>query len=202
MKVQIQEHINNSIETKTKLLQSSIIENIERSSKILVNALKNNKKILLCGNGGSAADAQHIAAELIIRFRSSNERSALPAISLSTDTSVLTACGNDYGFEFIFSRQIEGIGNEGDVLVAISTSGNSLNIIKAIEKAFEKKLKIIFLTGGNGGKILKEYHNYIDSYVCVPSYDTARIQESHIMIGHIFCEIIENELFYPDSTKI
>ncbi len=190
----IKSQLNESILTKQKMLEHCLNE-IEKSGQILVDALTSNHKILLCGNGGSAADAQHIAAELIIRYKSSNERRALPAISLATDTSVLTACGNDYGFDYIFSRQIEGLGNEGDVLIAISTSGNSPNIINAIRTAYEKKLKIIVLTGGNGGKIQKEMSNLVDVIVKVPSNITARIQECHILVGHIFCEYIEKYLF-------
>jgi D-sedoheptulose 7-phosphate isomerase len=190
----IEKQIQESINTKQKLLEQSISE-IEKAGKILVEALKNNHKILLCGNGGSAADAQHIAAELIIRYKSSNERKALPAISLATDTSVLTACGNDYGYDYIFSRQIEGLGNKGDILIAISTSGNSSNIIQAIKSAVYKEMKIIVLTGSDGGKIRKEWNNHIDVIIQVPSNVTARIQECHILIGHIFCEYIEKYLF-------
>lgn len=190
----IQKNILESIETKQEVLKQCISD-IEKAGSILVDALKSNKKILLCGNGGSAADAQHIAAELIIRYKSSNERKSIPAISLATDTSVLTACSNDYGYDFIFSRQIEGIGIEGDVLIAISTSGNSPNIIKAVESAKNKNMKVIVLTGGNGGKIKKEMQSYVDVMIIVPSNITARIQESHILIGHIFCEYIEKYLF-------
>ncbi len=190
----IRSQILESIETKQKLL-TECIDEIEKASTILVNCLKNKNKILLCGNGGSAADAQHIAAELIIRYKSSNERSAIPAISLSTDTSVLTACGNDYGFDYIFSRQIEGLGFEGDALIAISTSGNSTNVIHAIKTAKSKNLKIIVLTGQDGGRLAKEMLSYIDVIIKVPSKVTARIQESHILIGHIFCENIEKNLF-------
>lgn len=190
----IKSQILESIETKQKLL-TECIDDIEKASTILVNCLKNKNKILLCGNGGSAADAQHIAAELIIRYKSSNERSAIPAISLSTDTSVLTACGNDYGFDYIFSRQIEGLGVEGDALIAISTSGNSTNVIHAIKIAKSKNLKIIVLTGQDGGIMAKEMLSYIDVIIKVPSNVTARIQESHILIGHIFCENIEKNLF-------
>ncbi|MCX7809356.1 MAG: D-sedoheptulose 7-phosphate isomerase [Leptospiraceae bacterium] len=190
----IKSQINESILTKQELLNQCLDE-IEKSGQILVEALNSNHKILLCGNGGSAADAQHIAAELIIRYKSSNERRSLPAISLATDTSVLTACGNDYGYDYVFSRQIEGLGNEGDVLIAISTSGNSPNIVNAIRTAYEKKLKIIALTGANGGKIQKELSNIVDVIIKVPSNITARIQECHILLGHIFCEYIEKYMF-------
>ncbi len=195
----IKSQIEESIHTK-KLLLTNCIESIEKASNILVNALKENHKILLCGNGGSAADAQHIAAELIIRYKSESERISLPAISLATDTSVLTACGNDYGFDYLFSRQIQGIANKGDVLIAISTSGNSKNIIQAIYEAKNKEMKIIVLTGSTGGKIKKELSSIIDVIIQVPSDITARIQECHILIGHIFCEYIEKELFYKNVT--
>jgi len=147
------------------------------------------KKILFCGNGGSAADAQHLAAEFSGRFY--KDRKALPAEALHCNTSYLTAVGNDYGFEFVYSRLIEGIGDAGDVLVGISTSGNSLNIINAFTVAKDKKMKVIAFTGKSGG-IMKDN---CDILVNVPSFDTPRIQESHILIGHIICEKVESNLF-------
>ncbi|BCD67619.1 D-sedoheptulose 7-phosphate isomerase [Nitratiruptor sp. YY09-18] len=158
---------------------------IYTASVICIEALKNQKKIMLCGNGGSAADAQHIAAELVGRFK--NERRALPAIALTTDTSALTAIANDYDFSEVFSRQVEALAYAGDVLIAISTSGESENVIKAVEAAKIKGCKIIGLLGKDGG-MLKDM---CDAVMVVPVYDTARIQEMHILIGHILCSLID-----------
>ena len=166
--------------TTTKLLPL-----VEKAGKLCLNALKNNKKILIAGNGGSAADAQHFSAELTGRFK--KERISLPAIAITTDTSALTAISNDYGYEYVFSRQLEGLGNEGDVFIGISTSGNSQNIINAINKAKEKNIKIITLTGKNGGKM----KNLGDINIIIPSNDTPRIQEMHIMVLHMICELID-----------
>ena len=148
-------------------------------------AILHGRKILLAGNGGSAADAQHIAAEFVGRFV--KERRALAAIALTTDTSALTAIANDYGFESIFSRQIEALGRENDVFIAISTSGNSPNIVRAVQAATEKGMKIIILSGKNGGILRGQGHVHI----IVPSDITARIQEMHILIGHIICEAVD-----------
>lgn len=158
---------------------------------LIKEAYKNGKKVLLCGNGGSAADCQHIATELMIRLSHDVKRPALPAIALTTDTSNLTAGGNDIGFENVFARSIEGLGNEGDVLIAISTSGNSGNIIKAVEKAHEKKMNVIGFLGGSGGKL----KGFVDLPVIIPSNNTQRIQEGHITIAHIICELVERELY-------
>jgi len=159
---------------------------IEKAGELCMSTLKNGGKILLCGNGGSAADAQHIAAELSGRFK--KERKALAGIALTTDTSALTAIGNDYGFEYIFSRQVEAMGKKDDVLIAISTSGNSKNVIKAIGSAREIGMKVITLIGKDGG----EMKNLGDINIIVPSNNTPRIQEMHIMIGHMICNFIDN----------
>ena len=164
-----------------KKLQSSFLKII----KICLKSLKRKKKILFFGNGGSASDAQHLATELTVRF--SKDRRAIPAISLVTDTSALTAVGNDYGFDKIFERQVEALANGGDILIGISTSGNSDNVLKAIEKGKELGCITIGFLGKDGGK-LKEICNYS---IIVPSTTTARIQEMHIMIGHIVCEYID-----------
>lgn len=161
-------------------------EKIKQSCQKAVFTLKNGGKILLCGNGGSAADAQHIAAELTGRYK--KERNSLPAIALTTDTSALTAIGNDYGYEFVFSRQLSGVGQKGDLLIAISTSGNSKNILKAIEVAKEKGIFIIGLSGKDGGKMSE----VCDINLIIPSNDTPRIQEMHILIGHIICQAIDD----------
>lgn len=151
-------------------------------------ALEKGRKILICGNGGSAADSQHMAAEFVGRFV--KERQSLPALALTVDTSLLTAVGNDYGFDCVFSRQVEGLGQEGDVLIAISTSGNSANVVKAVKTAKEKGIYVIALTGENGGILAKES----DLCLAVPSQVTARIQEMHIMINHMICEIAEADI--------
>ncbi len=154
---------------------------------IVTEALQRGNKVLLCGNGGSAADAQHIAAELTGRFK--KERHPLPGIALTTDTSALTAIGNDYGFDQIFSRQVAALAKEGDVVIGISTSGNSLNVIYALETAKEMGSKAIGLSGKGGGKM----EDVCDINIIVPSDDTARIQEMHILIGHILCQLVDNE---------
>ena len=151
-------------------------------------ALEKGRKILTCGNGGSAADSQHMAAEFVGRFV--KERQSLPALALTVDTSLLTAVGNDYGFDCVFSRQVEGLGQEGDVLIAISTSGNSANVVKAVKTAKEKGIYVIALTGENGGILAKES----DLCLAVPSQVTARIQEMHIMIIHMICEVAEADI--------
>jgi len=161
---------------------------VKDCAALLLETFKNGNKVLLCGNGGSAADAQHIAAEFVGRYES--ERIALPAISLTTDTSALTALANDYDFERIFARQVDALASSGDVLVAISTSGNSLNVIAAVMKAREKGCRVIGLTGAKGKKLA----SLCDACVMVPSERTARIQEAHITVAHIWCEIIDAAL--------
>lgn len=187
--------IRDSIETKKLLVPSEI----RATAEVLITALKNKHKILICGNGGSASQAQHFAAELVGRFE--KERIALPAIALTTDTSILTAVGNDYGFEKVFSRQVEALGQQGDVLITLSTSGNSKNIIAAIEAALNKKLEVINLLGKDGGIIAKfDWESELISAtetqnIIVRSNNTARIQEAHLLIIHILCKLIEEELF-------
>jgi len=161
------------------------LENIRRCGEMIWSALKNGNKVLLCGNGGSAADAQHIAAEFVGRYE--KERVAYPSIALTTDTSALTAIGNDYGYERVFARQVEALANNGDVLVAISTSGNSPNVIAAIEAAREKGCVVIGMTGPTGGKM----RDLCDALFAVPADRTARIQEAHITIGHLWCEYVD-----------
>ena len=152
---------------------------------------KNHKKILICGNGGSAADAQHLAAEMVIRLSHDIERPGLPAISLATDSSILSAGGNDIGFDNIFARQVEALGHPEDILLAISTSGNSPNILNALEMAREKELKSVGLLGNRGGKC----RELVNIPIIIPSSNTQRIQEAHITLGHIIIELIERELF-------
>ncbi|WP_018085581.1 D-sedoheptulose 7-phosphate isomerase [Desulfurispora thermophila] len=161
---------------------------IEQFAKLMAKTLASGCKILLCGNGGSAADAQHIAGELVGRFL--KERSPLPALALSVNSSVLTAIGNDYDFREVFARQVAALGCPGDLLVAISTSGNSPNVLRASEVAREKGMKIVGLTGGEGGKL----KGLCDLCINIPSKSTPRIQEIHILIGHIVCQLVEEAL--------
>lgn len=179
-----------SSETKIAI-QKECMNDILSAVGLLVQAFKNGKKLLLCGNGGSAADCQHIATEMMIRLSHDINRPALPAIALTTDTSTLTAGGNDIGFENVFARSVEGLGNEGDVLLAISTSGNSVNVIKAVEKAKSKKLKVIGFLGGSGGKL----KIFCDLNIIIPSNNVQRIQEGHITVAHIILELVERELY-------
>ncbi|MDO8577858.1 MAG: D-sedoheptulose 7-phosphate isomerase [Dehalococcoidales bacterium] len=169
-------------------LTRSTLGKIEAMVDLILAAYRSGGKVIFCGNGGSAADAQHLAAELVGRFKL--ERRALPAIALNTNTSILTALGNDYGYETVFSRQVEALANKNDIVIGLSTSGNSPNIIKAIEAAKSRGAKTIGLSGGNGGKLAK----VADLAVVVPSDNTPRIQEAHITIGHIVCELVEREL--------
>ena len=185
MKKLIKQQIYESIEVKKEIINYGI-DLIEQASNILIDSIKSGGKILWCGNGGSAADAQHLATELMGGM-SDHDRKPIPSIALTTDSSFLTAWSNDCGFESIFSRQIQGIGNDGDVLIGISTSGNSKNIIKAIKQAKYKKLKTIVFTGQKGGTI----DGLADLTIKVPSNNTQRIQESHIMVGQILCSILE-----------
>jgi D-sedoheptulose 7-phosphate isomerase len=186
----IRDQIKSSVELKQRLLEMPhIIEEIEKSSLAIISAYNKRNKLLLAGNGGSAADAQHIAAELVNRF--GFDRPGLSAIALTTDTSILTSVGNDSGFEKIFARQADALGTEGDVFIALSTSGNSGNLVEALKICRAKKILTIGLIGSTGGKMA----DFCDICIKVPSSDTPRIQEIHIMIGHIICSIVEEELF-------
>jgi len=182
--------ITSSIEVKNKILSDDkTLQAIKDIVYVLVTAFKNGNKILFCGNGGSAADAQHLAAEFTGRFYT--DRDALPAEALHCNTSYLTAIGNDYGYDVIYSRLIKGIGKKGDVLIGLSTSGNSENILKAFETARENKMITVAFTGDSGGK-LKKLSDYI---ITIPSDDTPRIQECHILVGHIICQLVEEQYF-------
>lgn len=187
--ISVSAEINKTIETIELLLDSSFITITEKISDICEKSLRSGNKILFAGNGGSAADAQHLAAELVSRLNF--DRKGLASIALTTDTSVLTAIGNDYGFENVFSRQIEAIGQKGDVLIAISTSGNSLNIINAIETAKSLGITVIGKTGQSGGKMA----NLCDLILKIPSSNTQKIQECHIILGHIYAGLIEERMF-------
>ena len=179
--------VNESLETKRKFFAAHSSE-VEQAGEIISATLKSGGKLLIFGNGGSAADAQHIAGELVNRFL--QERKALPAIALSTDGGVLTCIANDTGFENVFARQIEALGREGDVCVAISTSGQSDNIVAACAQARSQGIKVVGLLGRDGGKVSP----LCDLALIVPSEDTQRIQETHNLIGHILCELIESEI--------
>jgi len=186
----IKEYIKASIDTKTKILNDEkMISTIENAANTIVKAYKNGKKVLTAGNGGSAGDAQHIAGELVSKFFF--DRPGLSAFSLATDTSILTAIGNDYGYENSFSRQIQANAQDGDVFIAISTSGNSGNIVKAIEEAKKKNVTVIGFAGAKPCKM----DSICDYMIKVPSESTPTIQESHIMIGHIICAIVEEKIF-------
>lgn len=187
---QIKDILANSIAVKESILQQpELLETIELAVNLIVTAFQNGNKVLFCGNGGSAADAQHLAAEFSGRFYS--DRNPLPSEALHCNTSFLTAVGNDYGYEFVYSRMMKGIGKEGDILIGLSTSGNSPNIVNAFEVCQTLGVTTIGMTGESGGK-MKNIANHL---INVPSSDTPRIQESHITIGHIICQLVEERLF-------
>lgn len=182
----VAERVRQSIEVKQAILEDNrLMEATQETARECIRALNCGGKLILFGNGGSAADAQHLAAELTGRYL--RERRALAAIALTTNTSCLTAIGNDYSYDDVFSRQIEAIGNKEDIAIGISTSGNSRNVLQALRRAKKKGLTTIGMTGHSGGKLLHE----ADWCLCIPSEETPRIQEAHILLGHILCEIIE-----------
>ena len=187
MRDRIKDIFLESIRVKEQLLHNNIGEIIE-IAEIVIDSLKKNGKLILFGNGGSASDSQHIAAELIGRFK--KDRNALAAIALTTNTAIITSLANDYGYDIIFAKQIEALGQKNDVVLAISTSGKAKNVIAGVKQAKKMGLKTIALTGGDGGEIAK----LADVTLLVPSNITARIQEAHITIGHIICELIEQTL--------
>jgi D-sedoheptulose 7-phosphate isomerase len=187
----VKKHFSDSIQTKQKAAET-MSEDIVRAINLMHQALASEKKILACGNGGSAADAQHFAAELVGRFE--RERRELPAIALSTDSSILTAIANDYSYEVIFSKQVRALGQAGDVLLGISTSGNSANVIAAIAAAHLKGMSVIAFTGKDGGKIKNILKNS-DVHLCVPADRTARIQETHLLLLHCLCDGVDHLMF-------
>lgn len=187
---QIKSIINSSINVKQQVLQNEeLLKAVEDIVTDIVTAFRNGNRIYFCGNGGSAADAQHLAAEFSGRFYT--DRKALPAEALHCNSSYLTAVANDYGFDVVYSRIIDGIGNDGDILIGLSTSGNSVNIIKAFEVARGKKMITVGFTGATGGKMKEQ----CDRLINIPSSDTPRIQESHIMVGHIICQLVEEKMY-------
>jgi D-sedoheptulose 7-phosphate isomerase len=195
MKNYIKNQIKKSYETKQDIYNNDeLLNKIEQVAQMCVTLYRGSNKTILAGNGGSAADAQHIAAELVGRY--GFDRPSIPSLALTTDTSNLTAIGNDYGYDKVFSRQLEGMGQDGDIFIGISTSGNSTNIINAFHSAKEKNITTVALVGRDGGEMAK----LADIALVVPSDATPRIQESHILIGHILCDIIEKEIF-GDGVK-
>lgn len=193
MKERINEVLEEQINNLKELQNNNYINDLEEVTNLIINTLQNNGKILIAGNGGSAADSQHFAAELVGRFI--KERKALAAIALTTDSSVLTCMGNDYGFDDIFSRQVEALGNKNDVFFGISTSGNSKNVVKAVEKAKEKGMITIGLLGKDGG-VLKDMCDY---NITLGYKETARAQEHHIMTIHLICEFVELAFFKDEN---
>jgi D-sedoheptulose 7-phosphate isomerase len=186
----VETQVRSSISVKTSVLENpQLLQQIADVAEVVTQAYKNGKKTLLAGNGGSAADAQHIAGEFVSRFYF--DRPGIPSIALTTDTSVITAIGNDYGYEKLFERQVQALGNEGDIFIGISTSGNSANVIKALQACKEKGIISVGLTGLSGGKMAE----LCDYCIKVPSNETPRIQEVHILIGHIICCIVEENIF-------
>jgi D-sedoheptulose 7-phosphate isomerase len=183
----IVQHFNDSIATKKKA-RDQLQDNIAATAVLMHNCLASNHKIMSCGNGGSAGDAQHFSSELINRFET--ERQALAAIALTTDTFALTSIANDYAYENIFSRQVEALGKAGDILLAFSTSGNSKNVIKAIQLAQKMDITVVALTGKDGGAI-RQVLSEVDIELCVPSNSTARIQEVHLVLIHCLCDLID-----------
>ena len=198
----ISEYINETIGVLNRLKRNQdLLRLIQAVSGICTQALRCDRKILFFGNGGSAADSQHLAAEMVSRF--SFDRPGLPAFALTTDTSVLTAIGNDYGFDKIFSRQIDSVGNEGDVVFGFSTSGKSMNVVEGLEHAKRKGLVTVGMTGGHEDTLISKV---VDYCIAIPSTNTSNIQEGHILVGHLICKIIEENMFKPslspDSKEI
>jgi D-sedoheptulose 7-phosphate isomerase len=188
--VEIRRLFEESVQIKNQLLESDMLDVLDHMADISSKAIQQGNKLMLCGNGGSAADAQHLAAEMLVRLRPYNNREGIPAIALAQDTSTITACGNDFGYELLFERMLSTLGNKGDILIGITTSGNSKNIIRAMKAAKEKGITVFGFLGAGGGKALDE----CDASFLVPSDNTGRVQESHITAGHALMECIENKL--------
>ena len=190
-------HFNESADLKKRAAEE-LAEPIAQAVELMFLALSNGNKILACGNGGSAADCQHFAAELVGRFE--RERLPLPAIALTTDTSILTAVANDYSFDEVFSKQVQAFGQAGDILLAISTSGNSVSVVNAINAALERDMRVVALTGKGGGEVNK-FLSDMDVHICVPHTRTARIQEVHLLTIHCLCDGIDTALFGGDADE-
>jgi D-sedoheptulose 7-phosphate isomerase len=179
-----------SISVKKSILEESLLMQLAEMGEAAVDSIINGNKLMLCGNGGSAADAQHLAAEMLVRLRPNNNREGIPAIALAQDTSTITACGNDFGYEKLFERMVQSLGKRGDILIAITTSGNSNNILLAMQAAKAMGIQVFSFLGSGGGKALA----LSDKFFLVPSNDTGRVQESHITAGHALMEYIEDKL--------
>jgi len=186
----IEKLFQESIKVKTEVIDTGIIKSLVSMGLLSVKTIQEGNKLMLCGNGGSAADAQHLAAEMLVRLRPNNNREGIPAIALAQDTSTITACGNDFGYNQLFERLVQTLGRKGDVLIAITTSGNSKNIIAAMKAAKKIGIFVFGFLGSKGGEALQ----YCDEAFVVPSNNTGRIQESHITAGHALMELIEDEL--------
>ena len=186
----IKELFEESIQVKNLIIDSDVLQTLEKMGDEISHSIKNGGKLMLCGNGGSAADAQHLAAEMLIRLRPKYNREGVPAIALAQDVSTITACGNDFGFDLLYERVLGSLGNPGDVLIAITTSGNSINVINAMLLARRKNIKVFGFLGAGGGKALE----ICDEAFLVPSKNTGRIQESHITAGHALMEYVEDKL--------
>ena len=194
----IKELFEESIQVKKLILDTNILQTLEKMGDEISHSIKNGGKLMLCGNGGSAADAQHLAAEMLIRLRPKFNREGVPAIALTQDVSTITACGNDFGFDLLYERVLESLGNPGDVLIAITTSGNSINVINAMQLARKKNIKVFGFLGAGGGNALE----ICDEVFLVPSKDTGRIQESHITAGHALMEYVEDKLLDIGYLKL
>ncbi len=188
-------YLDHTAET-VRLVREECVDDIASAAELLVTSLRGGGKILICGNGGSAADAQHLATEFVSTLTIDNPRPSIPAIALTTDTSLLTAIANDFGVEGVFERQVESLGRDGDVLIAISTSGNSANVVRASERAQEQGLRVIALTGGSGGKLAP----LADVAIRVPSAVTAHIQECHLAVEQLLASLVEDAL-YPRADR-
>lgn len=196
MESRVKKEFDSARSVLTELTESEeTARSVAEAAKVVVETIRAGRKVLLCGNGGSAADSQHIASEIVGRFR--RERDGWPAVALSTDTSILTSVGNDYGFAEVFRRQVEALGRKGDCLVAYSTSGNSENVIRAVEEAKDRGLRVIVFTGASGGRLA----DLGDIVLYAPSETTARIQECHAVMGHAMCDTAEAELADPEEEN-
>jgi D-sedoheptulose 7-phosphate isomerase len=198
MRDSIRQLFKESINVKREILESDTLIVLAKIGDEIINLIMDNNKIMLCGNGGSAADAQHLAAEMLVRLRPMNNREGIPAIALTQDTSTITACGNDFGYEKIFERMVTSLGRKGDCLIGITTSGNSENVILAMQSAKEMGIKVFGFLGSGGGKALE----YCDEAFIVPSNNTGRIQEAHITAGHALMEYIEDSLLESDYIHL
>jgi len=194
----IRQIFEDSISVKNKLLESNMLDVLEKMGDEMTSSVQNGNKLMFCGNGGSAADAQHLAAEMLVRLRPENNREGIPAIALAQDTSSITACGNDFGYDFLFERMVTSLGKEGDCLIGLTTSGNSKNVILAMQAAKKLGIKVFGFLGIDGGDALE----YCDEALLAPSTNTGRIQEVHITAGHALMEYIEDSLIESNHLHL